>query len=174
MFKKLVEFYESKKARERVLLLLTVWIALLVVASWMLRKNSEMNSQLETLSIKQIAIDGLLSQKQNILDELQSLQQSMDKSKILNVEDLQIAVEECAKSVNLLYDMSQPVETKISNFRIYTLALSFQNAPLESLIALEESITDYAPYISIKNATLTKGGRNSLNAKYQISAFMMD
>jgi|GEM_PF-6542400 len=173
-FEKLVSFYESKKPRERVLLLLTAWIAILVVASWLFQKKSEINNQLETLSIKQISIDGFLSQKQMIIEELESLQRNMDKSKIANVEDLQIAVEECAKSVNLLYDMSQPVETKISNFRIFTLALSFQNAPLEALIAFEESITEFAPYISIKNATLSKGGRNSLNAKYQISAFMME
>lgn len=170
MFKRLKKFYDSRTSREKILLFLLLWTAVIIWFSSAVSMQRSLSSQKSELESSIESAELLISQKDIVEKNLQQQKQKFDSSKM--IEDLRVEVEKIMRSQGIAnFGMTFAPEQKSDKMTIYTLNLSVQREGMEKLVALEKEFAKLAPYLSVKSAELTSDGKGIMSARYEVQSF---
>lgn len=170
MLKKLKHFYDAKSPRERVLVFLLIWTALIIWFSSTISTQREISQKSGELVSDIESSELLISQKSSIEDRLQKARSNFDNSKL--IEDLRVEVENIMKEQGIAnFGMTFAPNKDSAKMTIFTLNLAVQRETLEKLASLENEFAKRAPYLSLKSAELSSDGKGAMSARYEITSF---
>lgn len=170
MLKKLKRFYDSKTSREKFLLFLLLWAAVIIWFSTSISKQKNLSEQKAELIAEIDSSELLIAQKDSVEKNLQKLKKNFDDTKI--IEDLRVEIEKIMKAQGVAnFGMTFAPEKKSDKMTIYTLNLSVQRENMEKLVALEKEFAARAPYLSINSAELSSDGKGLMSARYEVQSF---
>lgn len=170
MLNKLKKFYDSRTSRERLLLFMLLWTAIIIWLSTSISTQRKLSAEKSDLLAKIESAELLISQKSSVEKKLQKQKQKFDSSKM--IEDLRVEVEKIVRAQGIAnFGMTFAPEQKSDKMTIYTLNLSIQREGMEKLVALEREFAKLAPYLSVKSAELNSDGKGVMSARYEIRSF---
>lgn len=171
MFKSIINFYNSKKASERVLMMCTVYMLLIVWAFSIKNASADTTSAIEAKQIEIVKLEGVLSLEDKIMDSYAAVKRDLDESKMIDAQALQLCIEECALLSGIDYDISATSDSKLDNFQLFSITLNTKKVDLANLINFEMMLMNYAPYIRVNSATVSTSTK-TIGASYKISSFI--
>lgn len=167
MLKKIIEFYNSKNTREKIMMAGVLWILAFIWLSLISRASSENATQIENLQTKINLAKTVISQSEKIKATLAKVKKSFDPKKTVDSTNLQLLVEKCASQAGLAYTLSSPSTKDSKDFKIHTITLACRAANLPALAKFEELLQTYEPYLSVEKISLDANAKD-LGAKYSI------
>ena len=170
MFSKIKNYFASKTAREKFLLLALIWTALFIWFSSLSKEQRSVSENAETLESKIQTANVAISQLPAAENKLQEARAGVDEAK--TVSDLRVEVEKILSSGGFSnYSMSFAPDSQMPKMTVHTVSLSLQRDTISHLISLEQAIMARAPYIFLKSAELTADSKGQMSARYEISSF---
>ncbi len=173
MFKKIVDFYNTRKASERILMMCTIYMCILVCFFSLRNSGKELDKAMEVQQAKIVDLESMLSLEDRILANLAEVKRNLNESKMIDAQKLQLCIEQCALLAGIDYEISSISESKRDSFHLFTMNLNAKKAQLSNLIDFETMLMNYSPYIRVNSATIS-ASKQSLGASYKVSSFVVN
>lgn len=170
---KIKNFYLSKSARERVMLMLLVWVFALVWLSYSISWQKEISEASDNLKLDIETAESLIMNKETFAKNLANAGESLDPSKAVSdlaeeVERMLMDVKAGQKAMSFDADKITPKMT------VKTLRLSLANTSMRELVKLEKKILERSPYMSLSKADFSSDTKGNMSARYEISSFIFN
>lgn len=169
---KLKTLYNQITQREKILLVLFLWIMVFVWGFWMMGRMFELTDDIKavnaSLANQQIWLDNEASIEKRLVDSRQIL----DPAKTYGRNQFIAKVDGFARSTGTTYDISNPT-TKLGDvFNEHSLTIQFRDAPMKALLAFESAVAKEGAYLTITEAKIDPNRRDPalLNAQFDIIA----
>lgn len=169
---KLKTLYSGISQREKVLLVLFLWVIALVWGSWLMGRMSQLidniNAANASLAHQQIWLDNEAS----IEERLRDSRKILDPAKTYGRNQFIAKIDGMARSSGITYDITNPTTKLGEVFNEHSLSIQFRDAPIKVLLAFENAIAKEGAYLSITEEKISPNRRDPtlLNAQFDIIA----
>ncbi len=171
MFAKITAFYRSRNRRERFMLLAMVFFAAAIWFTFLMDKGKKLSAEKEALEQRLASADFIISKGPQIQAELDKISGVIDPAKTYNALALQIAIEECARTADIQYTLSNASTKDAGKFKLHTISINFPKNSLKAFATFENAIAKYEPYITISRVNFDGDGNGGVTARYNVSSF---
>ena len=145
---------QSLNYREKVLLLLFMFLTTLLWISGCLKQTKSLFQELKFVNAKLKNNQFWIKNKPVIEKNLEKVLEIMDPEKTFSGAAFSGEVENVIRAYDLNYSMTSPRTHQGDIFDVHTLQLHCENANLTKLIQVEESVYEKKPYISLEKIKL--------------------
>lgn len=169
---KLKSLYEAITRREKLLLVLFVWVIVLIWASLLERRVSASVGEIKTVNASLVHQQIWLDSEASIEERLIDSRKILDPAKTYAKNQFIAKVDGIARGSGAVYDITNPTTTLGDVFNEHTLTIQFRDAPMKALLAFEAAIEKEGSYIAITEVKISPNRRDPalLNAQFDIIA----
>ncbi|KAF0094435.1 MAG: hypothetical protein E1N59_1966 [Puniceicoccaceae bacterium 5H] len=169
----LIHWFQRMSLRERLLLVASVWVLLLV---WLWLLLGKLSPEFHDFQRYGKVLDGQERKLTQAEDARQSYEQAImniDPQRTYNASQLFGRVDELVRDDIPDFDINRAQTESSELFNFYRVRLSIDRASLEDLIAFDEKLKAESPYLTLTSFTLRSMPRDprQLDATFEIASF---
>jgi len=167
---------ETRKQRERILLIAVLGALLLLWAIMLLRSARRQATSLNEAMLDVRAQKGVITRKDEIHTRLAHARAAIDPTRTLGAIQLSSTVDALARKSGLSADIGSPLRQESGIFNTNSVRVSVRNASLEQLLGFTQSVREQAPYLALRRFKMNADPRDPrlLNAEIEIESFELN
>lgn len=169
---KLKTLYNQITQREKILLVLFLWLMVFIWGTWQMGRMSQLMDDINTVNASLAHQQIWLDNESSIEARLLASRNILDPKKTYARSQFIAKVDGVARSTGATYDITNPTTALGDVFNEHSLSVQFRDAPMKALLAFESAIDKEGAYITITAEKLSPNRRdpNLLNAQFDVIA----
>lgn len=169
---RLKKLYEGITTREKILLVLFLWVVMFIWLSLFLSRISQLFEDIKKVNASLAYQKVWLNNEESIVNRLAESRQILNPQKTYARSRFIGRIDSLARDTGASYDVTNPTTQSGDIFNEHSLILQFKDTSLKNLIHFSQLIQKENPYLGIKQVKITPNRRdpNLLNAQFDIIA----
>ncbi len=175
-FSKTADYFDKRTLREKVLLIVFIWIILLIGLSLTLDGVSNSWQKIKTHWGTLSNQSFWLNNQNGIREQLEKALLSVNPSKTYNASKLIEFLDTQSRSLGINYELSSP-RTEVNDlFNIHSVNVNIRGASMKQLLELDTQIQQFFPNIILNSVLLNASRTNPalVDARFVVNSIELD